>query len=126
MIDIRKQIDYWKDGAAEELTVSSGLFADGRTRHGLFFLHLTIEKVLKAHVCKTTGEIAPRSHNLLRLTDITGLPVSDSEREFLGELSLFNIEGRYPEFQSEVPNDMEVQRIRRETERLYTWLLEQL
>jgi HEPN domain-containing protein len=126
MIDIHKQIEYWKDGAAEELTVSSSLFDDGRTRHGLFFLHLTIEKILKAHVCKTTGGIAPRSHSLLRLADKTGLPVSGSDREFPGELSLFNIEGRYPEFQSGVPNDMEVQRIRHETERIYTWLLEQL
>jgi len=33
-----------------------------------FFCHLVIEKAIKAILVKHTGEIAPRSHNLLYLT----------------------------------------------------------
>jgi hypothetical protein len=33
--------------------------ARGRTRHGLFFAHLALEKTLKAHVCRATNENWP-------------------------------------------------------------------
>jgi HEPN domain-containing protein len=126
MLDIQKQIDYWRKGAAEEWEFACELLTRGRTRHGLFFLHLTVEKIIKAHVCKKTGDIPPKIHALLRLAALTGLAVSQEDSDFLGELTLFNIEGRYPNFYGELPPDSDVQRIRRETERVYLWFLNQL
>lgn len=40
MIDIQKQIEYWREGAAEEFDISVSLFENGRFRHGLFFKRL--------------------------------------------------------------------------------------
>ena len=59
MVDITKQITYWQDGAKEEFDVAKQLMVNEKIRHGLFFAHLAIEKLLKAKVCQTTGEIAP-------------------------------------------------------------------
>ncbi len=126
MIDIQKQIDYWRHGAAEERDVALYLLRENRLRHALFLLHLSIEKILKAHVCKKNGDLPPKSHNLLRLADATGMVYTQHDRDFLGELSLFNIEGRYPELYEELPPASEVQRIALETERIYQWLLNQL
>ncbi len=126
MIDIQKQIDYWCRGATEEWELATHLLDESHIRHGLFLLHLTIEKVIKAHVCKTTADIPHKSHNLLRLADSAGVILSQHDRDFLGELSLFNIEGRYPDFDEVLPPSEEVKRIRQETERLYLWLLNQL
>jgi len=126
MLDIQKQIDYWRKGAAEEWELATHLLDEDRIRHGLFLLHLTIEKAIKAHVCKKTGDVAPKSHNLLQLAEIAGLVVSQEESDFLGELSLFSIEGRYPDFYGELPLAQDVRRIRQETERIYLWLLSQL
>ena len=53
MVDIDKQISYWKESADEDWAVAQQLLGSGRTRHGLFFAHLTLEKMLKALVCKT-------------------------------------------------------------------------
>jgi hypothetical protein len=65
MIDIEKQVAYWREGAAEDWLVAVELVDLGRTRHGLFFAHLALEKMLKAHVCRVTQDLAPRIHPLL-------------------------------------------------------------
>jgi len=64
MLNIQHQIAYWRDGAVENWEVARELVSSGRVRHGLFFAHLALEKVLKAHVCRHTRNLAPRLHNL--------------------------------------------------------------
>ncbi len=61
MVDIAKQITYWQDGAKEEFDVAKQLIANEKIRHGLFFAHLAIEKLLKAKVCQTTGGDCPQN-----------------------------------------------------------------
>lgn len=69
MIDVKKQIEYWKKGAIDDLESAKILIEKKRSLHGLFFCHLVIEKAIKAHVVKKTNEIAPRSHNLIYLSE---------------------------------------------------------
>jgi HEPN domain-containing protein len=69
MIKIKKQIDYWINGAEDDLKTASLLIRERRILHGLFFCHLVIEKAIKSHVVKASGEVAPRSHNLIYLTE---------------------------------------------------------
>ncbi|MFA7062213.1 MAG: HEPN domain-containing protein [Pedobacter sp.] len=97
MIDIGKQIAHWRKSAEEDWSVAQDLVTRGKIRHGLFFAHLVLEKTLKAHVCKTTGELASKIHNLVRLSQKAGLKLSDDQIDLLAEVSEFNIEGRYPE-----------------------------
>ncbi len=54
MINIQKQIDYWINGAVDDLESAKVLVERKRLLHGLFFCHLVIEKALKAHVVKIT------------------------------------------------------------------------
>jgi len=37
MVDIQKQIAYWRNGAREDWAVAEELIGNGRIRHGLFF-----------------------------------------------------------------------------------------
>jgi HEPN domain-containing protein len=97
MIDIGKQITHWRDSASEDWSVAQDLVRRGRIRHGLFFAHLALEKTIKAHVCKATGELALKIHNLVRLSEKAGLTLSEDQIDLLAEVSEFNIEGRYPE-----------------------------
>ena len=78
MIDIKKQIEYWTKGAEDDLLTAELLIREKRILHGLFFCHLVIEKAIKAHIVKTSGEVAPRSHNLIYLSENTDL-VFDGE-----------------------------------------------
>lgn len=95
-IDTQKHIEYWRSGANEDWDVAVELVSARRARHGLFFAHLALEKLLKAHVCRTTGDLAPRIHALLRLAERTDLDLSEKQRLFLARFDRYQLEGRYP------------------------------
>lgn len=73
MVNIDKHILHWQNGAKEDLEVAKQLLASDKIRHGLFFLHLAMEKIIKAHICRNTNDIAPRLHNLVRLAELSGI-----------------------------------------------------
>jgi HEPN domain-containing protein len=97
MVDIGKQILHWRSGADEDWAVAMELIGHDKIRHGLFIAHLALEKTLKAHVCRATGELAPRIHNLVRLAEIAGLKLSEEQVDLLADVNEFNIESRYSE-----------------------------
>src|SRR3989304_3165049 len=97
MIDVEKQVAYWRNGALEDWQAAEDLVGLGRTRHGLFFAHLALEKMLKAHVCRAVSDIPPRIHALLRRAERADLRLSDTQRLFLARFDRYQLEGRYPD-----------------------------
>ena len=79
MINIEKQIEYWEKSAFDDLDSAKILIERKRLLHGLFFCHLVIEKIIKAHVVKFTNEMAPRSHNLIFLSEKANLTFDDDD-----------------------------------------------
>jgi len=126
MVNIDKHISYWKSGADEDFQVADQLIRSGKIRHGLFFLHLTLEKILKAHVCRNSKDIAPRIHNLARLAELSGIPFRQEGSDFLAEMNPFNIEGRYPEIWGPVPSREEADMLLQKTGGTFEWLKNQL
>jgi len=121
-INIDKQVEYWLNGANEDLEVAEILIEKRRFLHGLFFCHLVIEKALKAHVVKVTGEIAPKSHNLIYLSEKSELNIDDEILEFFGVLMKYQLEGRYPGYQPYIPEFSVVQDYLKETKKNLLWL----
>jgi HEPN domain-containing protein len=80
MMDVEKQVAFWRAGALEDWTVAQELVQNGRHRHGLFFAHLSLEKLLKACVVRQSGDLAPRLHNLVRLAQLTSLSLTEAQR----------------------------------------------
>ena len=119
-------LKYWRNGAAEDREVAQELIVSGRVRHGLFFAHLTLEKLLKAHVCRHTQDLAPRLHNLVRLAELAALPLSQAQIDILAEMNAFNIEGRYPGSLIPPPSQSEAREYLRRVEEVYRWLMNQL
>lgn len=79
MVDISKQIEYSKAGAVEDWDIAADLIQRDKPRYGLFFAHLALEKALKAHVCRVSHDMAPRTHALLRLGEISRLTLSEEQ-----------------------------------------------
>lgn len=124
--DIEKHVQYWSTSAQEDLETAEFLVSSGRSRHGLFFAHLALEKTLKAHVCKHTEEIAPRMHNLLRLTELSNCDLSESHKEFLARFDRYQLEGRYPEFWPATIDREKAYRELHQAKELLQWLMNRL
>ena len=125
MVDIAKQIAFWRDSAKEDWDVARQLLDNGRTRHGLFFAHLALEKILKAIVCKHSQDLAPRLHNLSRLAELAALTLDTKKMEVIAEMNAFHIEGRYPESLMKAPTKEEALNYMAEAEGVFQWLMNQ-
>jgi HEPN domain-containing protein len=125
MVDITKQVAFWRDNAIEDWDVARQLVDNGRTRHGLFFAHLALEKILKAIVCKQSQDLAPRLHNLSRLAELAALTLNTRGMEVLAEMNAFQIEGRYPESLTKAPSREEALKYMAGAEGVFQWLMNQ-
>jgi len=126
MIDIQKQIEHWHSGAIEDWEVAQDLISRNNIRHGLFFAHLALEKLLKAHVCRHMQDLAPRIHNLSRLAELAALSLSQTQKDILADMNAFNLEGRYPDLLIPSPSKNEAEGYMNRAEEVYQWLSNQL
>jgi HEPN domain-containing protein len=126
MINTEKQIKYWKAGAIDDLVSAEILMDRQRYLHGLFFCHLVIEKIIKAHIVKETNEIAPRSHNLFFLSDKANLHFTEDEEIFLGILMQYQLQGRYPDYNPVIPNKQKIEDYLLKTKKLLECLKQKL
>ena len=125
MVDVDKQVDYWRQSADEDWDVAAKLVEDGKVRRGLFFAHLALGKALKALVCRQTQDIPPRIHNLVRLGELAGLKPNDRQADLMADMNQFSIEVRYPEFRRTAPNQAEAADYLARSEEVLTWLTQQ-
>ena len=126
MLNIDKQIEYWIEGAKNDLDAAELLIKNGKFLHGLFFCHLTIEKAIKAFVVKETKEVPPRSHNLIYLSEKANLLLGEEFTMFIGVLMKYQLEGRYPDYQPEIPSFEVAKEYLTKTKNLLKWLENQL
>jgi HEPN domain-containing protein len=126
MVDITQLVARWRDGAREEWQVATELLENGRVRQALFFTHLALEKALKAHVCRHTGDLAPRTHNLVRLAEVAELGLSPAQTDVLAETNEFVLAGRYPDVVSTTPTLAEAQACQDRAQEVFLWLIQQL
>ncbi len=81
--------------------------------------------MLKSLIAQRSGELPPRIHQLVRLAEAAGLPITLVRADFLRELSSYYIQTRYPgetaDLASQVSAD-DAQAILRQTEEMVEWL----
>lgn len=123
---IEEQIAYWVNTANDDLQAADLLISNRKVLHGLFFCHLCIEKGIKAHIVRFTGEIPPKSHNLLFLLSKTGLRLTEEEKDFCAVLMNYQLEGRYPEYYPSTPSSQLAKELFIKTKDLFSCLKEKL
>lgn len=101
----------------------------GHYSYALFFGHLTIEKLLKAIFVKREDKTPPFSHNLVYLSEKTGLELNEEKLELFEEITDFNLEARYPDdkfsFYRKSTKEFAFNKLAR-IEELRKWLLQEL
>jgi HEPN domain-containing protein len=96
----KKRFEFWKNSSEEEIQAASVLLEKKKLRQSLFFVHLSLEKILKALFIKKKGEHPPITHNLKYLAKKIDLELTENMDSFLIEATAFNIETRYPDEES--------------------------
>jgi HEPN domain-containing protein len=126
MLNVPKQIEYWQNGATDDFETASILVDNKKYIHGLFFCHLSIEKIIKAHVVKATNEIPPKSHDLFFLSKKANIVLPDDKQLIIQILMKYQLEGRYPEYLPEAPQQNTVIAYLKQTNDLLIWFREKL
>ncbi len=123
---MQSAIDNWILSADYDLKTAANLFKSGRYIYVVFLCHLSIEKTLKAIVCKSSGQMPPYTHNLNRLIELSGIVLEKSHREFIDKISLQSVPTRYPEdftTLSKHLNKKVTEEILQKTRKVVKWLM---
>lgn len=97
-MDLKKQLSYWRNSSLDDLQTAELLIQNGRFLHGLFFCHLSLEKLLKAFIVRATKNFPPRIHNLNRLAELSEQEFTEEDYLLMDTLMIYQIEGRYPDY----------------------------
>ena len=102
--EIKKKVDYWFEMVFYDLETSKAMLESKRYLYVGFFCHLIIEKALKGHYWSKISEEPPFTHNLVILSDRSGLSKSlkIEQKILLSELMPLNIAGRYSHEKEEI------------------------
>ena len=83
MMTKEQHITYWIEASNKDWEAIQDMFKAKTYVYALYFAHLCLEKLLKAHWVKDNeGNIPKKTHNLLDLLDDTKLQLPKAEKDF--------------------------------------------
>lgn len=97
-----KAIKIWLEGAEDALDTCNKIFKSKKYHHALFFLHLALEKIIKAFYIFKLDTSPPYTHNLKDLCLKMKLKLSVDQLAELDEISEFNVSARYEEYKFKI------------------------
>ena len=125
------KVKYWLDLAQYDLESALVMLSGSKYLYVGFMCHQTIEKALKAYYSNICDDVPPYIHNLLRLSELTGLlsQYDKKQRQFIISINPLNIEARYPiqkeKLESLLSKDYCIQLVK-ETEAFLQWIKNRL
>jgi HEPN domain-containing protein len=122
-------IQYWVDSSDSNYQSMINMYNSGEYMWCLFVGHLSVEKLLKAYYAKIMGREIPRTHDLYKLALRCGLNPSQTRKDALQYVTLFNIEVRYEgyrrDFYKKCTREFAEKNLQR-IEELRRWLMEEI
>jgi len=105
MMTKQQHIDYWVRTAEEDWLSVEVLLKSKRYVHCLFFAHLVLEKLAKAHWVKNNQEnIPPKIHNIVWLLEKANVDLGEEIMIFWGKFNRFQLSTRYPDYINQIYN----------------------
>ncbi|MDR0792391.1 MAG: HEPN domain-containing protein [Chitinophagaceae bacterium] len=99
MMTKEQHIIYWINTAKDDWESVELLFAGKKYLQGLFWAHLVLEKLAKAHWVKNNdGNIPPKIHNLVTLLNQANVDLGEETMKFLHNFNAHQLSTRYPDY----------------------------
>jgi HEPN domain-containing protein len=96
-ISMRKDTRNWISLAEYDIDTAYHMLTTGRYLYVIFLCHLSLEKMLKAHVTEVTQTLPFKTHDLIYLVKKCGLELPEAYLDFIGKINTASIPTRYPE-----------------------------
>ena len=97
----QEHIAYWVETANKDWEAIQSMYKAKTYLYALFFAHLVLEKLCKAHWVKDNeGNFPPKIHNLIVLIENTKFAITDEDKDFFRAMNQFQLEGRYPDYKN--------------------------
>ena len=100
-INIEKAVNHWIDKSDQDFYTMVNLYNSKDYHWALFIGHLVIERLLKAKVVEITGDHAPFTHDLRRLSKLSNIELDDEYKRFLDTITTFNLNARYDDYKQD-------------------------
>ena len=98
-----QHIDYWINTAKEDWISVDTLLKAKRYVHGLYWAHLVLEKLAKAHWIKNHQDnIPPKVHNIVWLLKESKVDLGKPMMDFLENFNDFQLSSRYPDYLNQI------------------------
>jgi HEPN domain-containing protein len=91
---LRKDTKNWIALAEYDLETARHMLGTGRYLYVIFMCHLSLEKILKAHVTEATQSIPIKTHDLIYLVKKCGLEIPPAYLDFVGKINTASIPTR--------------------------------
>lgn len=94
---MRKDTANWIALADYDIETARHMFTTERYLYVIFLCHLSIEKMLKAHVAEVTRTVPIKSHDLIYFVKKCELELPENYLDFIGKINSASIPTRYPD-----------------------------
>jgi HEPN domain-containing protein len=94
---LRADTENWIATAEYDLETAHHMLATKRYIYVVFFCHLAVEKLLKAHVTEVTQAIPLKTHDLAVLLKVSGIQIPQQHLAIVGTLNTASVPTRYPD-----------------------------
>lgn len=122
-------VKLWVERAEYDLESAKSMLSIGRYLYVAFMCQQAIEKILKGFIQNQTGTLAPYTHNLVLLSEVSGLKFSENQLDFFVVMSSYYINTRYPDVKQKLAqdlNELKSKEILKKSEEVFRWLKNEL
>ena len=101
LIEFEKIVQHWRDSSDQDYRTFLNLISSRDYSWALFIGHLVLEKLLKAHFVNIKRKHALFTHDLLRLAEKCEFSLDENQKDWLDQISTFNLNVRYDNYKRE-------------------------
>jgi len=94
---MRKDTKNWIALTDYDIDTARHMLTTGRYLYVIFLCHLSLEKILKAHVAEVTQTLPIKTHDLIYLVKKSELELPETYLDFIGKINTASIPTRYPD-----------------------------